>query len=98
MYDIEIDYTTGNSFWRERSTELLCNPVTDLSNAKENLKRIKKHYIECADHRNYHKRYDLKLLTDEGEISIVPFWIGHFEYLHGAKIVFDEDSDMQFEI
>lgn len=55
MYDIEIDYTTGNSFGSERQKELLCNPVTDLDKAKENLKRIKEHYLECADNPNTDK-------------------------------------------
>ncbi len=98
MYDIEIDYTTGNSFNSERSTESLCNPVPTLDMAKNNLKRIKKHYIECSDHPDFDKRYELTLLIDGGERMITPFWIGYFETLHGAKIVIDLDSDIEFEL
>ena len=98
MYDIEIDYTTGNSFGSERSKEPLCNPVTTLEMAKENLKRIKKHYLECADNPNYDKRYDLVLLIDDGERKITPFWIGYFETLHGAKVFQEMDEEMEFEL
>jgi len=98
MYDIDIDYTTGSSFGSERSTEPLCNPVTSLEKAKENLKRIKKHYIECKDHPDFDKRYELTLLTDEGERTISPFWIGYFETLHGARITANIDTDMEFEL
>jgi len=96
MYDIEIDYTTGNSFNQERSTTELCNPVTDLDMAKENLKRIKDHYIHCKDNPDSDKEFELILLIDDGERTITPFWIGYFESLHGAKIITDIDSDMEF--
>jgi hypothetical protein len=96
MYDIEIDYTTGHSFASERDTDLLGN-ISSLKNAKENLKRIRAHYIECKDNPNSGKEYNLTLLTDEGERTIQPFWIGYFESLHGAKIVKDVDPEMYFD-
>lgn len=96
LYDIEIDYTTGDSFGSERKTELLCNP-TSINNAKENLKRIKEHYVRCKDNYNTDERYELELVTNEGTRKISPFWIGYFETLHGAKVVVDEDPDMKFE-
>jgi len=67
MYDIEIDYTTGNSFNSERSTELLCNPVSSISDAKKNLKLIKEHYIECKDNPNTGRQYELTLIIDDGD-------------------------------
>ena len=97
MYDIEIDYTTGNSFGRERETEILGNP-SSLENAKENLKRIKEHYLKYADkHSSTGEEYELELLTDHGARNIHPFWFGYFETLHGAKIIIDED-EMSFEL
>ena len=98
MYDIEIAYTTGNSFGSERKTETLCNPVSSLDHAKENLKRIKDHYTECKDNPNTDKHYKLTLLTDGEERTIYPFWIGYFETLHGAKVVTEGDTDMAFEL
>jgi len=98
MYDIEIDYTTGGSFSSERLKENICNVVSDLDKAKENLRRVKKHYIKYHDHPNFGKRYELTLLIDDGERTISPFWIGYFEELHGARVVTDVDSDMEFEL
>ena len=98
MYDIDIDYTTGNSFNSERSIERLCNPVSDVSMAKKNLKLIREHYIECKDNPNTGKRYELTLLIDDGTRTICPFWIGYFETLHGAKVVTDGDTDMEFKL
>ena len=97
-YDIEIDYTTGGSFSSERITdESLGFVTTDLLKAKENLKRIKKHYIECEDNPNFDKQFNLELLTDDGVRTITPFWIGYFETLHSAKIT-SSDEDMSFEL
>ena len=99
IYNIEIDYTTGNSFNSQRvNDEQLGIITTDLNKAKENLKRIKQHYTECRDNPNTGKEYELTLLTDEGSRTITPFWIGYFETLHGAKIIIGEDTDMQFEL
>lgn len=97
MHDIEIDFTTGSSFGSERTTELLGN-VSNLDNAKINLKRIKEHYIKCEDNPNTGDKYELTLLTDDGERTITPFWIGYFEILHGARVVADEDDDLSFDL
>ena len=97
MYDIEIDYTTGNSFGLERSKEMLGNP-SNLHNAKRNLARIKSHYLDCKDHPNTGREYSLTLLTDDNDREIVPFWIGYFEELHGAKIKSLGDSDVEFSL
>lgn len=96
MFDIEIDYTTGGSFNLKRSKETLGNP-SSLKNAKENLRRIKEHYIDCHDNPNSDKKYGITLLTDDGERTIDPFWIGWFETLHGARVIADGDTDMSFE-
>lgn len=93
MYDIEIDYETGNSFGREECTGESVGIVTsDPAKAKENLKRIQEHYAVCRDNPDYGKRYSLPLLTDDGERTISPFWIGYFETLRGAKIVSIDDG------
>ena len=97
-YDIEIDYTTGNSFNSERiNGESVGIVTTDLAKAKENLKRIKEHYENDSEIPDYGKRYELVLLTDDGERTITPFWIGYFETLHGAKVAVAGDNDMAFE-
>ena len=98
-YDIEIDYTTGNSFNSERIYDESVGIVTsDLAKAKENLKRIKEHYENDSENPNYGKRFNLELLTDDGTRTISPFWIGYFETLHGAKIVVIGENDMAFEL
>ncbi len=66
--------------------------------AKEYLKRIKDRYQSYQDAHNFAKVYSLELLTDDGCRTISPFWIGNFETLHGAKIVYTGDSDMQFTL
>ena len=99
MFDIEINYNTGNSFGSEQRTEPLDNPVSTLAMAKDNLQRIKEHYAECSDNPNFDKKYTLVLATDHGDREITPFWIGYFEELHGARIVNENrDDDMAFEI
>lgn len=97
-YDIHIDYTTGHSLGSERvEAESVGIVTTDLEKAKENLKRIKDHYEKYADDGVGVDRFELTLLTDEGERTICPFWIGYFETLHGAKIV-EDDSELSFEV
>lgn len=98
MYDIEIDYMTGDSFGSERVKELACIITSDKEKAKENLKRIKDHYVNHSDDADYGKRRSLAVLSDQGERTIVPFWIGYFEILYGAKVVALEDDDMSFEL
>lgn len=98
VYDIYIDYTTGNSFNSERvHAESVGIATTNLEKAKENLRRIEQHYKEHHDSPDYGKRYELELLTDDGSRTICPFWIGYFETLHGAKISV-EDDEMSFEL
>ena len=99
-FDIEIEYETGNSFNTETRFEMLCNPVSTIDMAIDNLKRIQKHYKECADNPNFGKHYSLVLLTDHGERTISPFWIGYFEKLHNAKIVIDmtDNKDLSFDM
>lgn len=100
IYDIAIDFTTGNSFNTERNSEERVGIVTtDLGLAKENLRRIKKHYEKHAADSNWcDAKYALTLLTDEGDRVISPFWIGYFETLHGAKIIEEEDVTMSFKL
>ena len=98
MYDILIDYTTGDSFHSERITEeSLGIVVSDVDKAKINLNRIKEHYKKYSDSPNSGDYYTLELLTDMETRVIYPFWIGYFETLHGAKIVNNND-EMSFSL
>lgn len=98
MFDIEIHYKTGNSFNTEECRDMLGNPVSDIDVAKENLQRIKKHYKKHYDSPDYGQKYELTLLIDDGERTIMPFWIGYFEELISAKIVIDEGiEDLSFD-
>lgn len=97
-YDIEIDYSTGNSFGCERKNGVSIPALTDdIKIAGENLHRIKKHYAECKENPNSGKDFDLTLLTDDGEKTITPFWMGWFEAQHGAEIVLNDEFSA-FEI
>lgn len=96
FYNIEIDYTTGSSYGSEQLQENLEIVVSDIEKAKENLQRIKRDYLRYQKD-NYSYEYKLVLLTDDGEITISPFWIGYFETLHGAKIISELRDDMYFE-
>ena len=99
MYDIAIDYTTGDSFSNEHiQAESVGILTSDLNKAKDNLSRIKHHYMKHVEDPNFGKRQKLMLLTDDGEREIYPFWIGYFETLHGAKIVIEEDNEIAFDL
>jgi len=99
IYEIQIDYGTGDSF---HSEDIEGEPIgivnENLEMAKENLRRIKEHYKKYSDSSDFDERYELELLLDEGVHKITPFWIGYFETLHGAKIVTLGDNDMSFEL
>lgn len=97
-YDIQIDYRTGDSFGSDDRVELLGIITSDLDKAKENLRRIKEHYLRHKDSANYGEDYELTLLTDSGERKIWPFWIGYFERLYGAEIVIDTSELESFRI
>src|ERR1035437_7356165 len=41
----------------------------------------------------------IKLYTDNGNVfQISCFWIGYFEQLHSAKIIMNEDNDLEFNV
>jgi hypothetical protein len=44
MFDIRINYKTGNSFGSHIEIDMLDLPTNSIDIAKENLKRIKEHY------------------------------------------------------
>lgn len=50
-YTIAIDYTTGDSFGSERSTEHVGCSWADIDKAKEALRRIQAHYTAYRDGR-----------------------------------------------
>jgi hypothetical protein len=61
MYDIKIEYITGNSFGSEETENMLDLPTASLDVAKENLKRIKEHYKIYKLKNNYSSKYkDIK--------------------------------------
>ncbi len=99
IYEILIDYTTGDSFHYERITEEPLGIINeDLITAKENLKRIKEHWDKYGNGGYNDNAYRLKLLIDDGsERTVMPFWMGYFETLHGAKVS-TEETDMEFEV
>ena len=96
MYGIKVDYITGDSFGSENIYgEDIGIAISDIDKAKENLKRIKEHYLEFQDGPNRGRSEPLKLLLDEREdIILYPFWIGYFETLLGAEIYRLDDDDL----
>ena len=42
--------------------------------------------------------WHITLLTDNGEHTIFPFWVGYFETLYGAKVVALLDEEMEFDV
>ena len=89
VYDIVVDYRTGDSFSDEDIYgESVGIVTTDVAKAQENLYRIKEHYKKALASPNVD--YRLTLLTDDGERHINPFWIGFFEELYNARIVVED--------
>jgi hypothetical protein len=90
-FEILIDYITGDSYktdtYYDEATGIV---VSDIKLAKENLKRIKEFYIK---YDNNYTEEPLKIVLDEGEKEITPFWQGYFERLISAKIVIVNDTD-----
>jgi len=99
IYEIQIDYTTGDSFHSNRIYEEPLGIVNeDIDNAKENLDRIQKHWKKYGNKGYNEDGYELDMVIDDGTVrTILPFWVGYFERLHGAKIVTIEGDDMSFE-
>ncbi len=96
VYTIEVTYETGDSMDHyEVVDEVLGITSTDLAIAKENLRRIKTQFHEIGDLNNY-GGCELTLLTDKGERTIDPFWLGYHENLIGVKIAIKRDDDMEF--
>lgn len=107
MYRIEIHYSTGNSFGIYETYEYLSSDGwSSLEICEKNLQRIKKHYEWFLNQEKLPKPeftssngYSLYLFVDNGsEYSIRPFWIGYFERLYGAKIVIENNNEMEFTI
>lgn len=99
MYNIYIDYTEGDSLGSQivenRSLEI---PTTSLSDAKENLHRIKAHYKKWVNDMTHNvERNAVEILTDNGTRKIPCFWMGYFEKLIRARVDLD-DEGMSFEI
>lgn len=59
FYQIKYDYETGNSFGREDIYGEVLSEFKwkDLSIVKENLQRIKEHYLWYKEYRRYEYRY-----------------------------------------
>lgn len=111
MYDIKIQYTTGDSYSTEECQKYIGITWRDLEYAKKSLGRIKEHYLwydyqysyfrtgEQPKKPDWHNnRYDnsIKLLTDNGvEVEINAFWCGYFETLNSVEIV-EKDSSLKW--
>lgn len=110
-YRILISYQTGDSFKTEDKEEFLDGEWENMEILKENLYRIKEHYLWYED--NY-KSYGFKkieepewhkgkpdnsilLKTDSGvEYWNSTFWCGYFERLYGAKVVVSQNDTIEF--
>jgi hypothetical protein len=105
-YKIEIYYSTGDSFHTEDRQDLLDGTWKDLEIAKENLSRIKEHYLWYSSIHNYPykqnvkkpewhkgKEYSITLKTDDNkDYSYGAFWCGYFETLYDASIVNEKED------
>lgn len=99
IYEILIDYTTGDSFNSGRIREEPLGIVNeDLHKAKENLRIIREHWEKYGGKGYNDDAHSLRMLLDDGTFrTISPFWMGYFETLHGARI-HSEESNMEFEV
>lgn len=108
MYEIEIEYVTGNSFGSTQETGSVGILFNTLEAAKEALRAIKEHN-EFFDERKGNKKsdaywfvdnkdpflseYSLFLKNDDGElVKVGCFWRGYFEHLLWASIVDDKSE------
>ena len=96
MWGIRVDYITGDSFSSETIRgEDIGIAVSSKDIAKNNLKRIREHYLKYLEDNEYDKYLNLEL---DNEIrNIRPFWIGYFQRLLSAEIYLIEDED-RFEL
>lgn len=112
-YDIELYYRTGDSFESKDIHDRLGVTWKDLDLAKENLERIKQHYLYYRQNNSWvwadepkHKKPKfyksdtqvILLLDNEVEWVVNCSWIGHFESLHGGKIVITLGENSEFTV
>jgi hypothetical protein len=90
-YQIKIDYRTGDSFSSEDTSDVLEEVWTNLDIAKQNLVRIKEHYVWYED------RYDKP--WKKGDRVEKPKWLT-YEDKHDAReiimLLTDEGKEWQF--
>jgi hypothetical protein len=111
MYQIKVEYETGDSFGRSDEQEILRHSWSNLDIAKENLQRIKEHYLwannwqperkapSFLEDTTHYGRWDINLLNDErNEVRFGVSWVGYFETLYGASIIADEKDGWSFRL
>lgn len=110
-YKIKISYETGDSGGLYDEVGHIEHEWKNLEIAKENLKRIKEHYLwydekECLRRKRsdegiheepeWHKGlypYQIMIKTDdEKEVEYHAYWVGYFESLQRAEIIFDKSG------
>lgn len=111
-YYIEIHYKTGDSESTNEYRNSISLTWNNLDIAKENLQRIKEHYIWYDNKYGWdpdkgkekkpdfvHDKHDgvLFLLTDDKEdFQMSSYWTGHFEDLFSATIKENMDPGLYF--
>lgn len=102
MYEIKIEYETGNSFERWDDEDTVGYVWEDIEDAREALRRIKGHYEWYRNTTHLRLRDDDKpekpeyvvnkyslLIPSNGnknDFKISAFWCGYFERLKSAHI------------
>ena len=108
MWTIEVEFTTGDSFSSERTSDKIGYSWNNLDKAKQSLQLLKIHHnyyksvegskygrdIKVKKPDNYTSDYSCNIIGDNDElISISVFWHGYFETLHTLTIVTDEKKE-----
>ena len=110
MWDIEIDYITGDTFSTHNACEKVGHCWRNLDRAKESLALIKEftdHYESCNSFRRkknikkpkwWKSDFNCPVITDDGDmIYISAFWVGYFESINSASITKDADDSLTVE-
>jgi hypothetical protein len=86
-YSILIDYTTGNSYSTNREQQIIELTWDNLDIAKENLQRIKGHYLYYEDHYGHS--------WEKTESIEKPSYVGG-EYEGALSLLLDDKTEMNY--
>lgn len=89
-YQIEVHYSTGDSFGRQETSRVLEMKWKDLDKAKAALKRIKEHYL-WYDYENSNFYFG-----EDGEEPVEPEWHKGMEYDYCLKVELDNGNEVEF--